>query len=189
MHAVPKPATRWLARSKTEDDDEPELQAADKLQTKEDDCEDDDDDDDEEDYEERSVILFNTWSDQGPRGVAPDSATGMLPEGMELDDVDDHAYMEEQQARQVTEWEEDYGLNCEDLWCRPREEWQPASIVEKEEGRETNDVVDARVPLMGSQQRRLSSRKYVSLKAPSGVQRGLEEVSQPMVFELEAKKD
>jgi hypothetical protein len=108
---------------------------------------------------------------------------------MELDDVDDHAYMEEQQARQVTEWEEDYGLNCEDLWCRPREEWQPVSIVEKEEAGETNDVVDVRVPLMGSQQRRLHSRKFVSLKALSGVQRGLEEASQPTVVELEANKD
>jgi len=46
----------------------------------------DDDDDDEAAQVERSVLLFNTWSTQGPRGVLPDVLT--VPDGVEIEGVD-----------------------------------------------------------------------------------------------------
>jgi hypothetical protein len=196
MHAVPKPNNRWLL-SKTQ---EQELRIQE--QEEEEDCDDDDDEDDvddededfeeeeDEDYEEeRIVILFNTWSEQGPQGVSQDYLTGILPDGMEIDDDDDdNNNTEQQQAQQrATDWNDAYGIDCKDLWCRPKSEWTQRSILQELEGTTAIDTPssEVRVSLMGKKERRLHPNKYAPpLAGPPTLLQGLEQETQPMAFQL-----
>ena len=175
MHAVPKPSTRWFGFN---DDDENNIDSD----------YDDDDDDDDNDVDTRSVILFNTWKDRGPRGVTEDSITGELPEGIEIDidgsaiDVDSNDnYQEQQIAQQIADWEEEYGRNCKDLWCNERTHWKDVSIRTVEPVDENcsgvcNTYSSIRIPLMGSKSRRIHSQKYqTNIQAPTNLKSLLEE--------------
>jgi hypothetical protein len=187
MHAVPKPVHRWLLS----DWEERELVSADEKEDFEAWTDDEDEDDDEEEEEEeeieRSVILFNTWSDRPPQGVHRDYATEGLPEGIQIeeseeDDGDYEAYLASQKAERLKAWEEDYGHNAKDLHCNPREEWSEQSIlripflsatatdtttVETDDNAKSTSSM-ARVPLMGVKQRRLHPKKNVRLQGPRG---------------------
>lgn len=169
MHAAPKPTHRWFF-SKQE---EKELADAD---------EDDDEmwDDNEEQQVERSVILFNTWNKEGPRGVTEDYAKGAMPEGIELDTDDDDTYLEQQQMQRVEEWQEDYGKDCRDLWCQPRSDWKTVPIHENDSPADTHLTVS----LMGKRIRRQFPRKHVQLSGPADLRAALEEDSQPSQFLL-----
>jgi hypothetical protein len=171
LHAVPKPPTRWLLSAKEEralrEEEEDEL-LNDEDDDDDDDDEDWDDDEDEDDEEEdeieRSVLLFNTWSGESPLGVLPDSLTGAIPDGIEIDGADQQAYLDHQQAAQFDEWHDLYGPNAESLHCNPRDTWlenQPSLL--SSEGSE--DPV--RVGLMGKQKRRRRVKKNMLLKGSS----------------------
>jgi hypothetical protein len=167
LHAVPKPPHRWLLSAKEEralwEEEEDEL-----LNDDDDDDEDwgdddDEEDDDEEEEIERSVLLFNTWV-ESPLGVLPDTLTGAIPDGIEIDGADRKAYLDQQQAAQFDEWHDLYGPNAESLHCNPRETWlqnQPALLS-------SNGSEDAvRVGLMGKQKRRRRVKKNMLLKGSS----------------------
>jgi hypothetical protein len=203
MHAVPKPSTRWSLS--------PEEQAAlidqeESYDLEEDDDDDDDDDDEkididdgDEDRAERSVILFNIWFDQGPRGVTQDYTKGALPEGIIVEDDGGNGgdYMAQEKARRFAEWEEDYGERCRDLWCRPRSEWQEVPITDTRGGTnaetetETTSVPVSNifVSLMGKKSRRLYPRKYVPLSAdaPDTLATALENEREPFHFTFPEK--
>ena len=142
-----------------------------------DDGEDEDDEewrDEENDYEydeeevERSVLLFNTWADDGPppMGVTGDYATGALPEGIELSKGDAAAFLQSQEARLLKEWQEDYGQNRERLRCNPRHEWSNVEIQSVAGSDSACHGHVLNVSLMGNQKRRLHPEKYVALTGP-----------------------
>ena len=148
---------------------------------------DDDDDDDDETVEERSVILFNTWADQGPRGLTRDYMSGSLPDGIEVEDEEDLSTSLTWQEQQRAEWEGDYGVNCESLWCNPMSQWEPVDFLVVEEASSTSEnaaTIPVTVSLMGKKQRRLHPKTYIPLQAPLQLQAGLEHDKQPMVFKL-----
>ena len=122
MHGVPKPPNRW-AMSKEEERKLREGEA--KCEHEDDEWMDDDEDEYVEEEVERSVLLFNTWADDGPppMGVTDDYATGALPEGIELSEEDAASFLQSQESRLLKEWEEDYGPNGERVRCNPRHEW------------------------------------------------------------------
>mmetsp|Transcript_44288 Transcript_44288/g.106694 ORF Transcript_44288/g.106694 Transcript_44288/m.106694 type:complete len:400 (-) Transcript_44288:23-1222(-) len=165
MHAVPNPPDRWLLS----------LQEEKGLRKEEEDCEkeenEDDDDDEYDDFEddeeeiERSVLLFNTWPDgePGPRGVDGDIATGALPEGIEISEEDAAAYLKSQEAEILSEWEEEYGRNGEDIRCNPFSEWSPLNIQSVSSGSSSASI---NVSLMGREKRRLYPKKYARLIGP-----------------------
>jgi len=162
MHAVPKPTNRWFLS----DEEESAL------------VDEDDDmwDDEEEQVVERSVILFNTWSKKGPRGVTEDYTKGAMPDGIEVDDD----YIEQQKEQRLKEWQEDYGDDCRDLWCYPQSDWKEVDIVDSDSPANTL----LRVSLMGKRTRRLFPQRHVQLFGPSALQAALEEDSQPSCFRL-----
>lgn len=173
MHAVPKPATRWLQSTTKVDDD----------------------DDDDDYYDERSVILFNTWKGKGPRGVAQDSTTGVLPDGIELDDQDDDnggvSYVDSEALRKQQkkrEWEEDYDVDCKRLWCQSRNLWKRVSIQGGKNNTSSNSV-EVCVPLMGGKERRIYPKNIVSLKGSSELEKGLEEERLPLQFHLNSQME
>lgn len=169
MHAVPKPPTRWFFT-----DEEVQLLDGD----------DDADEmwDDNEEYQvERSVILFNTWSMEGPRGVTEDYSKGTMPDGIELDeDDDDDDYMEQQKQQRVMEWQEDYGKDCRGLWCQPNSEWRQVPIEEDKSPADTA----VRVSLMGKRIRRRHPQQHVQLLGPTSLRIALDEDGLPRRFQL-----
>jgi predicted DsbA family dithiol-disulfide isomerase len=169
MHAVPKPTNRWFLSEEEENELIDEEQNDDMMW-----------DDEDERKVERSVILFNTWSEQGPRGVTEDYTKGAMPDGIELDDDSDVSYMEQQRAQRLEEWQEDYGEQYHKLWCRSRTRWEEVGV-------DDNDLpADAalRVSLMGKRTRRLFPYQHVQLFGPSTLRDALEEDSQPSQFHL-----
>ena len=180
VHAVPKPANRWIV-------DAIDSGTADTGRDAYLDHEEEDEFDSEYDFEEieRSVVLFNTWP-KGPKGVPFDKAIfqntkDQLPEGIALDDDDDddnddnddnlnnsrRGDSEDEYAqRVVAEWEEDYGPDCEELHCQAMEDWIPMDIVSKaSQQRNADSAINAklRIPLMGNQRRRLHPTKHAEL--------------------------
>ena len=161
MHAVPKPATRWLS-SPIEQTALDDLEEEDEEED-EDDWDDDEDLDDEND-DERSVILFNTWSDRGPRGVPVDSSAGLtLPDGISIEGVDEQEFLKQEQRLRAQEWESLYGKGMRDLLCAKQSAWNHVPILHQQSTTRPTHVVS--IPLMGTQQRRLHSHKFVQLKA------------------------
>jgi len=192
MHAVPKPATLWFQTLE-------EQQQQVTLEEEEEEEEEEDDD-----TIERSVILFNVWFDQGPRGVTEDyMAKGEMPDGVQLvkdeeEDQDANSGDEDKdrgqraKAHQMEAWEEDFGTDCRDVWCQPREEWLEVPIIatttndSHNANKEHDDTTEQNVliPLMGKQARRLFPTKHVQLSAPGGLYQALQEASQPRQFVL-----
>ena len=165
MHAVPKPANRWL-HSPSEQ----------KKFDKEDDLFDDydyDDDDDTEDESERSVLLFNTWprDERPPRGVDPDYATGVLPDGIEIDDDDDNdqedsittAAATDNEFDWTSNWSEEYGKDGEKVLCNQREQWTNVVINNLNKVNDDGGKKSIHVSLMGNKKRRLYPKRFVKL--------------------------
>jgi len=179
MHAVPCPADRWLwplekeLLLRQEEDCEEEEE--------EDYCEEDEDDendeDEEDDYEvERSVLLFNTWPDAAPppRGVQMGYATALAGEG--------EVHTPEDERRIIDEWTADYGVDAQWLHCNPSSEWKRGSKESSRDPSNTRrnnvpddsghrhttptDITQARVYLMGTQQRRRYDEQIAHLRVP-----------------------
>eukprot|EP00978_Attheya_sp_CCMP212_P041270 scaffold234566_cov53-Attheya_sp.AAC.1 len=147
MHAVPCPPHRWLL---TEHDEQllrimEEEEDDDCNDDDDDDCDDDDADGDEEEEEEemeRSVLLFNTWSNDAGPGISR-KKSGDTPKGHgEGSAVEDELEVE----------------HVEHIRCNPISRWRhqtvnvPQSTTETASSERHQQVV--RVSLMGEQNRR-----------------------------------
>lgn len=155
MHAVPKPYHRWLSNAKNSyfdhhDDDE-----------EEEDCS-------EDEEVERSVLLFNTWSNNetGPIGVTGDIAAGALPDGIEISEEDQEELYALQEAEVFAEWEEEYGNNGESIRCNPFSEWSVININHDNTFVDSNENGRIKVPLMGMEERRLHPDQEIILNGP-----------------------
>ena len=192
LHAVPKPPTVWFLTPEQQE----KLKAEEERIPDMDDVEQWEEEDDEESVIERSVILFNIWKTRGPRGVTQDFSKGALPEGIgivdEDDDDDDSSYMEQAKTRLISEWEEDYGKGCSELWCQPRAKWQQVDIHEngnkismddEPTSENTKDIGKLSISLMGKQTRRLYPKKFVDITvdatAKENLLKALEDKLQP----------
>lgn len=177
MHAVPKPPTLWFQSPEKQEEI---LEAEDCNYRRWDEGE------DEDDIPERSVILFNVWLKQGPTGVAEDYySKRTMPDGIELVDDennDDKSFgsTEQEKDRRRAQWDEDSGIDCYDLWCRPRSDWREAQILDNS-GQPTDDNIV--IPLMGSRVRRLCSSLYVHLFSSSRLRNALQDESNPQMFQ------
>jgi hypothetical protein len=180
MHAVPCPPTRWLLK-------EEEEHALTLLEEEEEDSWDDEEEDDEDEDEqaeeeendkaeselsddedeiERSVLLFNTWSGDGPQGVKGDY-TDIWPDGIGLDNNNN----DNSEANElVEEWQEDYGINAERLHCLPKSNWKKTWIYEADEEAASSSTSkeQLRIPLMGDETRRGVPNETVVLHVPVG---------------------
>jgi hypothetical protein len=210
MHAVPKPLSLWFSEDEMtkqqQADDETETETplllavvendeADKNNNDLDSDWDDSDDDDHDDAEQqRCVILFNLWRRDdrgGPRGKTEDlMEKGSLPEGIGYtgDDQDNNKYIEQERQRRVTQWNQDYGLKCRDLWCNPRNLWNTTAIVVVDNDNNTQQknptTTTIRVPLMGNKARRLHHQRHVRLSSPASLASALHETTTPRHFTL-----
>ena len=167
MHAVPCPPDRWLMTDEEErqlreeqcDDDEEEFFDDFDEGGQE---EDDDDEDDEEEDIERSVLLFNTWPDDGP-----------APLGAKNVGCSDSLGGAKDEEQLVREWEEDYGVNAELIRCNPTSDWHEKLLTEgattPEEEEESSQI---RVNLMGDQNRRVFPDSAARLCGPVQELRG-----------------
>lgn len=186
MHAVPKPATRWLLSKDAQRDLS--------LLEYDDDYEKSDDDK----PILRSVVLFNTWKDTGPLDV-PEYKDAMIvpasaiPEGIEVDDdggnddgrgTKSTAQLEEEQKplhRAHSEpTNDDIGLVC-----RKRNIWTQVPIRRMSTVNDatllSSSSIELQIPLMGNKERRCSSRGYVPLQAPKTFVDALAEPWQPIL--------
>ena len=172
MHAVPNPAHRWLMSKEEEKALRDEEGNSDYEEWLDEEAFDDmDEDDDCDDEIERSVLLFNTWADEepGPQGVNGDSATGALPEGIELSKEDASAFLKSQEEQIFAQWEEEYGKGYQAIICNPFSEWKAVSIQNIEEARSVGDSTSpetVNVSLMGTKKRRLYPKQYAALQGP-----------------------
>lgn len=173
MHAVPKPAHRWLL-SDEENDRLTKL----------------DEDDDDDDEESRAVLLFNTWREP-PQGVSGDYATGVMPDGIELDEEDMQEHIASLEEEFYSEWEEEYGVDAERVLCKPQCEWKEVEIQEHDHSNcngssETEGEAQVvRIGLMGKKERRVYAGSNVRLRGPfESVRSALEEKSIPTRFHL-----
>jgi hypothetical protein len=173
MHAVPKPTSLWFL----EEAQQAEILAA------ENDMDWDDDDDDDEDDEKRCVVLFNLWRGRGPGGKTEDvMEKGILPDGIGFADQDDN-YIQQEKERRVMQWDEEYGVDCRDLWCNTRDLWNTTAIVDNcaDEGQSLTAI---HVPLMGNKARRVHPQRQVCLSSPSRLESALQEMTTPRHFIL-----
>ena len=173
MHAVPKPAHRFLLDDEEERRllEELEFQAVANV------------DEDTSRSGERSVILFNTWSREGPRGVDEDYSSESFTGS-------------KSKAQRVAGWHQAYGPDCQELGCQPRSQWEPVDIVADQHDDDISESSDptnptfttpVRLPLMGWKERRLHPKKKVQLTTSSSLRSGLDEVWQPRSYELVEK--
>ena len=155
FHSVPKPPHRYLM---SEDDLkaylDKECEEEDDIDDEywDDDFDDDDDDEEEEDRrEQRSVLLFNTWSEgsAGPRGVLPDCIVDAIPDGISFED-DDGDSNDTREDEQWQKWKAQLGNNFEQIKCNPVTEWK----VENIEQLRDHALSDVTIPLMGNPARR-----------------------------------
>mmetsp|Transcript_1729 Transcript_1729/g.2481 ORF Transcript_1729/g.2481 Transcript_1729/m.2481 type:complete len:435 (-) Transcript_1729:111-1415(-) len=187
MHSVPRPAHRWLL-SKDEERclREEEMNDGDREL---DDCYEDEDEDEDEEVE-RAVLLFNTWADNepAPKGVNGDYISGSLPEGIELSEEDSLAFFQSEEARQLLEWEEDYGASAENIRCNPMHQWKSINVkdtgcYDKTYNEAAKEIL--RIGLMGKQNRRLHDNKFVNLSGRSDiVKKALCEENTPNLIRL-----
>jgi hypothetical protein len=186
MHAVPKPAHRWLLS----------LQEEKALRIQEDEeyfnVEDENTDDDDvlKEYAiERSVILFNCWSNDGPppRGVTQDYLSGALPDGVVVDDEFYLCAQESDQKPTEAQLAPLNELSCSDdvLRCSSRQVWRQATIAVPTLSVPGAAYVDpsdhpVRVSLMGKIARRLHSKKVANLVTSGDrLRRAVDEESTP----------
>lgn len=177
MHAVPKPATLWLL-------DQEEQK---KITASEENIDIDYDAwDDEDDVMQRSVILFNVWLGEGPFGVPEDlDAKSMLPDGIELvveeDDKNDQEKQNQQKKERQAVWEEEYGADCCDLWCQPRDEWKEMGILDNPDSDADQRLC---IALMGNKARRLHPQSHALVSSSSVLAEALQSATTPQHFTL-----
>ena len=197
MHSVPCPANKWLTFNNNDDieKEEKQEQKHDQFElepyTEEFDEFDDEYDEFDDDEIERSVLLFNTWPDNepGPKGVNADYMTGSLPEGIELSEEDALSFFQTEEAKRLSEWEEEYGVNAEKIHCNDRNEWQEIQI-ETIRNDDINKEIHGqiRIGLMGNANRRLNEDKFVTLYGPTHIlEKALTDESQPTLIKLYGK--
>mmetsp|Transcript_9359 Transcript_9359/g.19127 ORF Transcript_9359/g.19127 Transcript_9359/m.19127 type:complete len:402 (-) Transcript_9359:140-1345(-) len=161
IHAVPKPADRWLLSKNDErllrEKDNDAFGAnndggGDFWEEEEGNCEASNGRDETEDYssDRRSVLLFNTWK-YGPAFVDEDPAIHM-PLGIELsgcDGVGDAVDL-------VSKWEKEFGKSSERVQCNPKHQWKDVSIINADTNDPSSDTgrEKVRVSLMGNKRRR-----------------------------------
>jgi len=169
FHSVPKPPDRYLMSER-------ELSKfLENERRDEEDCDDDDDDDgywddefdeyddtdreDEDDSvnnaKQRSVLLFNTWSEgsSGPRGVLADRIVDVVPDGIVIEEEspDNAGHDSSREDRQRQQWQNAYGEEFEKVWCNPSVEWVSENIEDRIGDTLRNKVT---IPLMGNPARR-----------------------------------
>ena len=182
MHAVPCPTTRWLLKSK----DQQQLSHEENIKV--DVCNDIEDFDD--DFGERSVLLFNTWPDDepGPRGVNGDYMNGSLPEGISLNEEDANSFFHSEQARVLAEWEEEYGTNAEKIRCNEKGDWNEVDIVNVQ-SIDTEEYKGLEIKLMGKESRRLHPNQFATLNGPhTFLENALRHDKQPFSFQLQEEE-
>ena len=132
-------------------------------QDEEDDEGEDDEDDDEEEDIERSVLLFNTWPDDGP-----------APLGAKNVGCSDSLGGARDEEHLVREWEEDYGVDAELIRCNPTADWYEKLLTEgaTPEEKESSQEKQIRVNLMGDQNRRVFPNSTAMLCGPVQELRG-----------------
>lgn len=175
LHAVPKPPTRWLLSPNAQE----ELDAVEEEEEW-----DDWEDDDEEEGKERSVILFNTWSQQGPQGVPRDSTLTGLPEGIAMDDAqEEKLWLEEQKRHYMQEWNALFGPGMHRIMPNSRETWNLVTINDLGSPAEKSEAVF--LPLMGPRVRRQVSEQFVPLcGSAKQMTKALLEANQPSKVHL-----
>jgi len=187
MHGVPKPIDRWLLTDEDERalrESEEEAAACESQEDEESSDDFDDDDDDGDCAVERSVLLFNCWSNQGPRGIARDAIGGTFPDGIEMD-ADAMQYMTQQEERTIEEWTKEFGTHGQGVACRPISEWISQNIAEPSE-EEVAAII--RLSLMGKKKRRLHPKKNVKLYGPiESFRKAVHQKSTSTRFQLKAE--
>lgn len=170
MHAVPCPPTRWLLKKEEEhaltllEEEEEDSWDDEGVEAEDDEDEEAEDDEGEEDEIERSVLLFNTWSGDGPQGVKGDY-TDIWPDGIGLDNDNDNS----EATGLVEEWQEDYGFNAERLHCLAKSDWKETFVYEADEEEASSlSKEQLRIPLMGDEIRRGVPNKTVVLQGAVG---------------------
>ena len=108
-------------------------------------------------------------------------AKGMLPTGIEIVEEDRDNNSQQQEEERRASWEEEYGKDCSDLWCRPSDEWQEVKAVDS-----TNPDLSAKVQvrLMGNKARRLYPHAHVGLSCPEFLVEALQSERTPWHFIL-----
>lgn len=144
MHAVPKPPNRWLlTKEQQEVVDKEELEYEDEEYY--------DDYDEEAEFEvERSVILFNTWTERPPLDVLPDTSNNLIPDGIEI--VGDYDFF--------TEIDND--IDEKELRCNPRISWTQNPLGGKGENN-SEEKSHLTISLMGKKSRRTFPDKFATL--------------------------
>jgi hypothetical protein len=173
FHSVPCPNDRWLL----DDEEQLQLQMMENLEQEDDDddelyvYDDDDDDDDdddgiEEEEIERSVLLFNTWPNDGPvpRDAYQNGSYWSTQGAMSEDEV----------AAVVEEWERDFWVNAKLIRCNSACDWRNQSIIanngDKEDSqKQSQRQQQIRVGLMGEENRRVYPEKTALLNLPGDV--------------------
>jgi hypothetical protein len=156
MHSVPYPPDRWMQTVEQELHQQKQEQEEDMEEDSEslDDWDDDDDEENGKDEDEcvRSVLLFNTWSDEdGPGPLASAS----------------HLQTTRPSTAQLTDWEEDYGVHAELIRCNPSSVWCKRPVEETTKAISSAQSQQLRVGLMGEQNRRLYPDNFALLDGPS----------------------
>jgi len=191
MHAVPRPADRWLLPEheeramrlseemnfdKEDDGDENEWMDEDESDWMLEDAEDESDD------PVRAVLLFNTWVDDPPRGVDRDPVTGAPPSGIEI--------LEDDTAKENSSHADDAYVH---FACQDASDWVEVSMhISDILNRETNAAkrVPVRVNLMGSRERRVHSSKCAELSGPGvSLKSALVDPSRPSILVLNDPND
>ena len=174
MHAVPKPAHRFLM---SDEEERVLLEQQEQLIN----IGGDDDEEGDDTFIQRSVILFNTWAREIPGGVTEDYT---------MKDA-------RTKKERIDQWTHKYGQFSKDLWCQSRSQWNPVPIqpgdtsskVDSENfsvpSRLDNISVSVRIPLMGDKERRCHPKKNVHLSSMSSLRSGLEDTWQPKSFQLQ----
>jgi len=165
MHAVPCPPHRWLLteheeqllrmQEEEEDDDDDD----DDCDDDDDDADDDDADDDEEEEEEemeRSVLLFNTWSNDAGPGISRGKSDS-TPKGHGEGSVEDELEVE----------------HVEHIRCNPISRWRQQTVnvnainVPQSTTETASSEQVVRISLMGEQNRRGVPESTVRLTTDS----------------------
>ena len=157
FHAVPKPPHRYVMSSK-------ELNNY--LEEEEGDCDENENDDywegEIDDFEEeetdaenlRSVLLFNTWQNSGPRGVLEDKFEvdeDDIPDDIELYSPSYYEHQTQMEYQRNRDFQEKYGDDFERVECNKFEHWEHVSI-DVVDNEDSGNIVT--VPLMGNPSRR-----------------------------------
>lgn len=153
-HAVPRPPERYLL-------EDAELAAVVEAEQEDDDWGEDWGDKVSQE-EVRSVLLFNTWSGHGPRGVGPDRAADGVPDGITIegDDASNDASTSGEDERR-RRWREAHGEDYERVRPAPFAQWTAVAATPV-----IAPDAAVSVPLMGNRARRGYAATEAVLQGP-----------------------